>query len=107
VKIPSVVRLPGSNNYAVISVGRIVFALDAADSDLKLVFAEEEKEQKELLEKQHIYRDTEMQLKKSASLAIMPTLDCNLKCIYCYARGGDEKKTISFELARKAIESAG
>ena len=32
------------------------------------------------------------------------TLDCNLRCIYCYAHGGESREYMSFATARKAIE---
>ncbi len=106
-KIPTVVRLPGKDNYAVMSTDRIVFALDASDSDLSSVFAEEEKIYKTFLENHNVNRTVKVISERSTSIALIPTMDCNLKCIYCYARGGDEKNIISFELAQKAIRSIG
>jgi len=39
------------------------------------------------------------------SIAFMPTLDCNLRCIYCYAKGGDDKIYLSTEMACRAIDN--
>jgi len=36
-------------------------------------------------------------------LMILPTADCNLRCIYCFSHGGEGKETISFEAAKSAI----
>lgn len=35
---------------------------------------------------------------------IFPTSECNLKCVYCYARGGESKKILNFEILKKAVE---
>jgi len=32
------------------------------------------------------------------------TTDCNLRCIYCYASGGDRKKYMDFKIAKAAID---
>ncbi|WP_245574367.1 radical SAM/SPASM domain-containing protein [Desulfovirgula thermocuniculi] len=34
----------------------------------------------------------------------MVTLDCNLRCLYCYAQGGEKKEYMSWEVARQAID---
>lgn len=39
------------------------------------------------------------------SLVLWVTTDCNLNCQYCYADGGKTKKYMSFETAKKAIDS--
>lgn len=36
-------------------------------------------------------------------IVVFPSYDCNLKCIYCYANGGDRPKYLSWDLTRKAI----
>ncbi len=38
-------------------------------------------------------------------LILSLTHDCNLRCIYCYARGGEKKEYMSYSTARKAIEA--
>jgi len=35
---------------------------------------------------------------------IFPTTNCNLRCKYCYARGGERKVNIDLELAKKGID---
>ena len=37
-------------------------------------------------------------------VSICPTTDCNLRCIYCYASGGERVKYMDFDLARHAID---
>jgi len=37
-------------------------------------------------------------------LYLAATHDCNLRCVYCYARGGERKDYMSFSTARKVIE---
>ncbi len=38
------------------------------------------------------------------SVTFVPTLDCNLKCIYCYSRGGEQKDLMPPSMARKFLE---
>ncbi len=40
----------------------------------------------------------------SKLLYLAVTLDCNLRCIYCYARGGESKEYMRFTTARKVME---
>lgn len=37
-------------------------------------------------------------------IVLWTTNDCNLRCKYCYANGGDKKEYMTFETAKKAIE---
>lgn len=37
-------------------------------------------------------------------ITLCPTSDCNLRCIYCYASGGDEVKYMDPHLAKRAID---
>src|SRR3989344_1567143 len=40
---------------------------------------------------------------KKASLTLLPTLDCNLGCIYCYSKGGENKINMTKNIAKSAI----
>jgi uncharacterized protein len=37
-------------------------------------------------------------------VVLLPTTDCNLKCIYCYASSGENKVNMSFEKAKASID---
>jgi len=96
-----VVELPGEKNYAVISPSRVVFGLKASKKEINDLIREENLEQlKDKLSTGVLYDSS------IVSLGIIPTLDCNLRCVYCYARGGDTKEVIPLELAKDAIRCA-
>lgn len=40
------------------------------------------------------------------SVTFVPTLDCNLRCIYCYSRGGEQRDIMSPSMARKFLEKS-
>jgi len=42
--------------------------------------------------------------KEPGLLALSVTVDCNLRCRYCYACGGEKKATMSWTVAEKAID---
>ena len=97
-----VINLPQRKNYAIVSPHRIVYGLNASESELNGLI-KEEKEQTVKIDVPKTKSD-EMH-SQSASIGLIPTFDCNLKCIYCYARGGETKKTMSLETAKSAIEA--
>jgi uncharacterized protein len=95
-----VVKLPGDGNFALISQGRIVYALGATAQELQQVLEEERgRETIKPLEEDAL-------LVPSVTLGLIPTFDCNLGCIYCYARGGESKEILSLETGKEAILSA-
>ncbi|MCK9292786.1 radical SAM protein, partial [archaeon] len=38
------------------------------------------------------------------SFTVLPTTNCNLRCIYCYSDGGFEKKNLTFKFAKSFID---
>ncbi len=42
---------------------------------------------------------------KPTSLTLLPTSDCNLKCIYCYANAGITSKYLKWQIAKCAIDN--
>lgn len=41
---------------------------------------------------------------KPTSVVLFPTFDCNLRCIYCYSKGGEIKGDLSWDIAKSAID---
>ena len=41
---------------------------------------------------------------KPISIGFMPTLDCNLRCGYCYSNSGAEKNELDFEAAKAGVD---
>ena len=95
-----VIDLPGEKNYAVVSPGRIAYGLNASSKDLFELCAKE----KRLLNR--VRKHGHNTIIRSSSVGIMPTFDCNLRCVYCYARGGDSKEFISRDNYQIAISQA-
>ena len=91
----SAIKLNDDNDYAIIAPGQITYALKADDKYLKKVIKDVEKQVKNFT----ISKDSDDRV----SLALMPTYDCNLRCIYCYANGGKDKDIISEDTAKKAL----
>ncbi|MBP7785716.1 radical SAM protein [Patescibacteria group bacterium] len=91
-----VVKLPGIRNFAVVYPGNILFGLDATDEDLESLMFEAYSVPIENINEHS---------RNNASLGIIVTFDCNLRCEYCYARGGESKELISFETAKEALNS--
>ena len=49
-------------------------------------------------------RNTHINSYKPTSVTLLPTSDCNLGCIYCYASSGENKIEMSSEVASKSID---
>lgn len=41
---------------------------------------------------------------KPISMTLLPTLDCNYRCLYCYATGGMKKNHIDLNVAKKGVD---
>jgi len=61
---------------------------------------------KEFSESFHDYIDSipQQKSKKTLSLTLVPTSDCNLSCIYCYSKGGEFDKSMNPSVAISFIE---
>lgn len=88
----------GDGQYVLISENRINFVSEIKEGSLRDVLCEES----DLIEFQEFEPE---EVFMNPSIAFMPTLDCNLRCIYCYARGGDDKVYMDSALARMAIDN--
>jgi len=86
------------NRFAIILQNKIVLIDEAHEHDIENILEYELKQYKEQY-------NTNENADKTSYITIMPTYDCNLKCIYCYARGGDEQKEFSLELAQASIRA--
>lgn len=88
-----IAELVGENNYAVISPDRLVFGLGASTQELQQLVAEETA----LLA---LPSEEVVGSSQEVSLGLIPTFDCNLRCGYCYARGGESKEVLSVETGK-------
>lgn len=87
--------LPGNGNYAITLPGQISYVLEATSEELDIA-------RKEILAS-YIYEE-DFCVQNSTSLAVIPTFDCNLRCVYCYSKGGETKKTIQLDYIKQALD---
>jgi len=99
---PASVLQINKQNYALILPNRIVFAVDTSEDEIAALVQEERRN----LEGENVTEEhSHLGPNHGASLTLLPTLDCNLRCVYCYARGGDDKVYMSKEVAKAAIDA--
>lgn len=99
----SVVKLIDDNNYAIISPDRIVFGLNASQQEIKNLI-ESEKEYWHYKSKKEI-NSVNIAQQENAKVVLMLTFDCNLRCIYCYSRGGETKESLEINKMISVIDS--
>ena len=95
-----VIPLVGVNNYAVVSEGRITYGLNASSPELEQLIEEEK-----AIVNDHKLQEDEVG-PSVASICLIPTFNCNLRCQYCYALGGDTKEVMPLSMAKTAIMEA-
>lgn len=95
--ILDIVRID-NKNLVLISDNRISFIPDIPDEEISDVCAEERR----IIATRADASTAPIPL--GPSIAFMPTFDCNLRCIYCYARGGEDKTTLPLTTAKHAID---
>lgn len=93
--IPCVVKLPGDNNYAVISPGLLLFGLRASPNELSGLIDEARANSVSDL--------SEVGYPDFSTIGLIPTFDCNQRCIYCYSKGGESKEIMPPNVAKDAI----
>ena len=91
----AVIVLPGKGNYAITLPGQITFVLRATPQELLEV--------KSGLLQEYVPEESVISTPR-ASLAVIPTFDCNLRCIYCYAKGGESKEVVKLKYVRRALK---
>jgi len=97
ISILDTVRI-NNRHLVLISKNRISFIHDVSEDEVDDVCAEE---------RRVIATDADASttpIPLGPSIAFMPTFDCNLRCIYCYAKGGEDKTKLSLTTAKHAID---
>jgi len=87
-----------NEHLVLISENRISFISDIPYEEIDNVYAEERRIIAVLAD------EFTAPVPLGPSIAFMPTFDCNLCCIYCYARGGEDKTTLPLATAKHAID---
>lgn len=87
-----------NRHLVLISENRISFIHNVSDEEINDVCAEEWRTIATYTNTSTVF------IPLGPSIAFMPTFDCNLRCIYCYARGGEDKATLSLAMAKHAID---
>ena len=87
-----------NRHLVLISENRVSFIPDIQDKEIGGVCAEE----RGIIA---VHADaSKVPASLGPSIAFMPTSDCNLRCIYCYDRGGEDKATLPLATAKHAID---
>ncbi|NMB70509.1 radical SAM protein [candidate division WWE3 bacterium] len=92
--MPCVVSLPGVRNYAVISPGLLLFGLGATPDDLTSLVNEA---QNDTVDTAEAHDDA------FSTIGLIPTFDCNQRCIYCYSKGGETCEIMPLDIAKDTI----
>lgn len=92
----TVIELEKPNSYVLTTPGELVYLLDCNKNELQRAVTELENAKKEIVKNNTTDYMT--------SLAIIPTYNCNLRCIYCYANGGRENQSIDINTVKKVID---
>lgn len=92
----TVIALEKPNSYVLTTPGELVYLLDCTESELQKAVKELENTKNDVVKNNAIDYMT--------SLAIIPTYNCNLRCVYCYANGGRENNSIDINTVKKAID---
>ncbi len=90
------IKLEKEGCYVLTTPGKLVFLENCNDNELNDNINELKSEQGEKQENLN-------SIDTSVSLAVIPTYNCNLRCIYCYANGGRDKNKIDINIVKKAI----
>ena len=98
-----IINLSGKNNYAIVTPNRITYGLNASKKEFDSLLSEE----KTLLLKRKNRKKTTKKLDSVISMGIIPTFDCNLKCLYCYSLGGDTKENLLFDNISEFLKNEG
>jgi len=85
----------GEKTHAIISPNKIQFVLNSTKKELDAAISKEV----ECTAKLELKADKQ----DISGITFLPTMDCNLGCIYCYAQGGADKEKLSSETAKSAI----
>jgi len=90
------------SDFAVVSPNKIVFALGASEKELGDLIKTEERNLPGVLS-EHVLRGPYNSFPSAVTL--LPTMDCNLRCEYCYARGGESKSHMPFETVANTLDA--
>ena len=87
-----------NRHLVLISENRVSFMHDVSEEEIDDVCAEERRVIAATVDA------STAPIPLGPSIAFMPTFDCNLRCIYCYAKGGEDKAKLSLTTAKRAID---
>lgn len=83
-------------------VRKLISRLDFSFNDIDKLFPEIDRNR--LYQGKILDDDREGEKFCPDSLVLFTTLDCNLRCIYCYSKAGEQKKNMDWQTAKTAID---
>lgn len=88
--------------YAIIEPNKIIFVIDASEKEAKDLIKKDDA----VLKKQFLADNSQEKNKQDiVALSLLPTMDCNLRCIYCYAKGGESSTYMSSQVAFSSLDA--
>jgi sulfatase maturation enzyme AslB (radical SAM superfamily) len=96
-----VIRLPGDQNFAVVGRKIILFGLGASVAELEQL----KNEALTMITQENTEPQPASEIDQISEFALIPTYDCNQRCIYCYANAGVLTEVLPIEVAKAAIHS--
>lgn len=90
-------------DYALTLPGKIIFALEANRKEVNSLITTEIDVVSKYRRSSNIQDSQDK--KKVAALTLLPTMNCNLRCIYCYAKGGESQITMTSRTAISSLDA--
>ncbi|MFA5360375.1 MAG: radical SAM protein [Candidatus Paceibacterota bacterium] len=91
-----------SKKYAIIEPNKIIFVVDSSEKQVEDLVKKEKAAFKKQFQSNSFLEKRRQNL---VALTLLPTRDCNLRCIYCYAKGGEYFTYMPLQVAFSSLDA--